>query len=150
MNPPAPATIRVAGRVLVIDSVGCVLLLRHRTEDGFVWAAPGGGCERGEKPAQAARRELAEECGIDIDLPANSDATHTECRRWRFDGVAYDQTDHYFVVRVAARPPVHTDRRTAPEEANVLDHRWFSVDDIDSCETRFEPDALTTLLAGYR
>jgi 8-oxo-dGTP pyrophosphatase MutT (NUDIX family) len=145
----APVT-REAGRVLVIDPDGCVLLLKHRTEDGTVWAAPGGGCESGESPAEAAARELAEECGIAVETGIDTTAVHAESRRWHFDGIAYDQTDHYFVARVSSRPAVNSEGRTALEEANVLGDRWFSVSELQSCDTRFEPAGLIALLIGHQ
>jgi 8-oxo-dGTP pyrophosphatase MutT (NUDIX family) len=42
-----------------------VLLVRH-TYGSRDWALPGGGIKRGEDPAATARREMAEELGVDI------------------------------------------------------------------------------------
>ncbi|MBY8851092.1 NUDIX hydrolase [Saccharothrix sp. MB29] len=44
-------------RAIVLDPDDRVLLGRHRTGDGVVRAAPGGGVEPGETPARALRRE---------------------------------------------------------------------------------------------
>jgi 8-oxo-dGTP pyrophosphatase MutT (NUDIX family) len=56
----SPTAFGVAG--LVEDSQGRVLLVRHSYKTG--WALPGGGVDRGEPPAQAVLRELAEEVGL--------------------------------------------------------------------------------------
>lgn len=56
----APAALGVAGAVF--DHRGQVLLVRHRYNRG--WRLPGGGVDRGEPPALAVMRELAEEVGL--------------------------------------------------------------------------------------
>jgi 8-oxo-dGTP pyrophosphatase MutT (NUDIX family) len=143
--------VRPAGRVLLIDAGIRVLLLEHRTGPDVgdsVWAAPGGGCDPGEPPAAAARRELFEECGIAVSLDAGRAADHTERRSWNYDGVAYDQTDHYFIVRSSTQPPVVAEHRTPLEELTVLGHRWFSIEDLHSTTVRYEPAGLCVLLAA--
>jgi len=59
--PPArPA--QLAAIAWVFDAgASRLLLVRHRT---FGWSCPGGHVEDGEHPADAAARELAEECGL--------------------------------------------------------------------------------------
>jgi 8-oxo-dGTP pyrophosphatase MutT (NUDIX family) len=140
---------RTAGRVLLLDPARTVLLLQHRldlTSADTVWAAPGGGCEPGETPAAAARRELAEECGITVDLAADESAISSERRRWYFDESAYDQVDYFFVVRVSERPAVVAGGRTALEEQTVLGYRWFSSSDLRESQVRYEPADLPALL----
>jgi ADP-ribose pyrophosphatase YjhB (NUDIX family) len=48
---------------------GRVLLLRHEKPGREYWLLPGGGVEAGESLVDALHRELAEECGIDDELP---------------------------------------------------------------------------------
>jgi 8-oxo-dGTP pyrophosphatase MutT (NUDIX family) len=50
--------------VLVFDADGRVLLVRHTYGDRRRWELPGGWVQRGEDPAVAAARELAEEVGL--------------------------------------------------------------------------------------
>jgi 8-oxo-dGTP pyrophosphatase MutT (NUDIX family) len=45
-----------------------VLLVRHTYGDRRRWELPGGWVQRGEDPAVAARREVLEEIGIDVEL----------------------------------------------------------------------------------
>lgn len=60
------ARVRVQGcRVLAIDAVGRVLLIRHSYGSGN-WMLPGGGIGRGEDPVAAAVRELREETGCTL------------------------------------------------------------------------------------
>lgn len=149
---PVPAVQRAAGRILLIDPAGCVLLLEHRVDlatDETVWAAPGGGCEPGESPLQAAGRELAEECGIRVAVEA-ADPVHVERRRWWFDGVAYDQTDHFFAARVEQRPQVTAAHRTEWEAQTMLGHRWFTSDELLHSPVRYEPADLAAVLTGLQ
>lgn len=57
------ATPRVAAGALFFDNEGRVLLVHPTYKD--TWDIPGGYVERGESPAAACRRELAEELGLD-------------------------------------------------------------------------------------
>lgn len=56
----SPTAMGVAGALF--DPEGRVLLVRHRYKPG--WYLPGGGVNRGEPPAIAVLRELAEEAGL--------------------------------------------------------------------------------------
>jgi ADP-ribose pyrophosphatase YjhB (NUDIX family) len=63
-----------AGAVVVED--GACLLIRRGRE----WAFPKGHLEQGEGPGDAARREVREETGIEIDLDDALGSTHYEFR----------------------------------------------------------------------
>ena len=45
-----------------------VLLVRHTYGDRARWDLPGGWVQAGEAPAEAARREVLEEVGLDLEL----------------------------------------------------------------------------------
>ncbi len=67
-DPDAPRanSLVPAASVVVVDSDGRVLLQR-RTDNGM-WVLPGGGMEIGESIADCARREVAEETGLAVEL----------------------------------------------------------------------------------
>ena len=51
--------------VVAGDGYGKILLVRH-SYGGPGWSFPGGGCGRGEDPAEAAQREMREELGCEV------------------------------------------------------------------------------------
>lgn len=60
------ATPRTAAGVLFRDAAGRVLLVKPSYKDG--WDIPGGYVEPGESPLRAARREVSEELGINVEV----------------------------------------------------------------------------------
>ena len=60
------ATPRVAAGVLFRDAQGQILLVKPTYKEG--WDIPGGYVEPGESPRAAARREVREELGIDVEV----------------------------------------------------------------------------------
>ncbi len=68
-----------ASTSLVFDSLGRILLvLRNREPGAGCWALPGGFVEIGEKPSEAAARELEEETGLKGMEPELIDVIHHE------------------------------------------------------------------------
>jgi 8-oxo-dGTP diphosphatase len=52
--------------VIITNRGGKVLLLEHFLRPGSGWGIPGGFIEHGEQPEAAARREIREETGIEL------------------------------------------------------------------------------------
>jgi 8-oxo-dGTP pyrophosphatase MutT (NUDIX family) len=137
--------IRTAARAIVLDDLDRVLLVRFAFPgERILWATVGGGLEADETHQEAARRELAEEAGLDgVELgPEIWTRTHI----WD-DGVHWDgQTERYFLVRTPAFEPMP---RHTWEELNaewVTDVRWWTIDEIEASNETFAPTRLAALL----
>jgi 8-oxo-dGTP pyrophosphatase MutT (NUDIX family) len=138
---------RKAARVVLLRSDGRVLLLRggdpQRPEVGTWWFTPGGGLEGDESSESAARRELLEETGLDV-----AEVGEVVLRReveFQFDGMIYEQAEEFFLVRTGPFD-VDTSRWTDLEIASVVEHRWWSVDDLRTTSDRIFPEGLADLV----
>ncbi|MDD4857154.1 MAG: NUDIX hydrolase [Candidatus Krumholzibacteria bacterium] len=64
---------------IVTNEAGEILLIRRNRQPGKnLWALPGGFIEMKESPADAARREIEEECGIACHEPSLVDIIYQE------------------------------------------------------------------------
>ncbi len=139
---------RRAGRVLVIDAGGRVLLLHGfdpaRPDEPY-WFTIGGGAEPGESLAEAAARELREESGISASSAELGEPVWHEVTSFSFDGTSYQQEQDFFRLRVGA-PEVTTDGLDDEEAAVVDGHRWWSVAELEATTESFYPRELPRLL----
>jgi 8-oxo-dGTP pyrophosphatase MutT (NUDIX family) len=138
---------RTGARVLLLDPLDRVLLIHERIEGGTHWLTPGGGVEPGEDLAAAAVRELYEEIGLRLELDSVSGPpVHQQRRTWHWQGTGYDQTDHFFVLRVAERPVIAPAALTAMEQQTLLTTRWWSADELRATTDVVEPPDLADVL----
>ncbi len=102
--------------VIVFDGDAVLLVQRGKPPRIGAWALPGGAIELGETIQDAARREIREECGIEINLRGVVDAVDIF---WR-DGEQRLQY-HYIIVELAADYAggnLHA-------ASDVMDARWL-------------------------
>ncbi len=98
-------------KLLVHDDRGRVLLIRNRYGAGH-WLLPGGGVKRGERSLDAARCELREETGLDVDAPSLFARYHSRAEGRR-------DTIDLFVAKVAGKP--------VPDRVEVADACFFAL-----------------------
>ncbi|GLZ43304.1 NUDIX domain-containing protein [Actinokineospora sp. NBRC 105648] len=135
---------RIGARVMLLDPDDRVLLI-HALDpdepDHHWWELPGGGLEPGETPEQAARREVLEETGIDaIQLvrPLWTSELHRGEERHR--------VDHVFLGRTTTTEPQKPLRLTETERVGVIERRWWSAAQLESCPDEVVPADLAEQL----
>ncbi|MEO8539729.1 MAG: NUDIX domain-containing protein [bacterium] len=149
---PETVRIRHAARAVIIDTAGRTLLFRARVPGmtpRVFWITPGGGIQDGEDELTAVRREVFEETGLaDFELgPCVWRRDHTF--PWG-DGMLR-QIEAYFLV--CTEPfDVSTANHEEEERDFLLEHRWFTVDDLRAHDETLVPanfaDLLAPLIAG--
>src|SRR3954452_4639210 len=139
---------REAARVLLLDGRDRLMLFRgldpQRPEDGTWWFTPGGGREPGESTEDCARRELREETGLraaDLEGPV-----WHRVAEFDFAGEHYRQSEVFYVLRVDEHE-VDTSGFQPVEASAIIDHRWWTLEELATTGEVVHPRALTTDLA---
>ncbi len=126
---------RTSARVVLLDEGGSVLLLRGSDpalagqDAPKWWITVGGEVQQGERLAEAAARELAEETGLRV---APADMVGPVWRRdqvFEFNGALIDSEEFYFVHRTHRFEPSRAGQ-TDLERSYIHGHRWCDAADI--------------------
>ncbi len=112
----------ICGVGVVVRKGDSVLLIQRGREPRLgEWTVPGGAVELGESLRDAARREIREECGVEIELGEVVDA---------FEIVVHDEAGkvqyHYIVIDFAATY-VGGNLRAGDD---VMDARWVTLSEL--------------------
>jgi 8-oxo-dGTP pyrophosphatase MutT (NUDIX family) len=137
-----PFYARRSARVLLLDGVDRLLLMKHGSE----WYTPGGGLDDGEDPREAAVREMREEIGLDVgtgDLGPLVAVTSGHASLGWVEGLMRDE---FFLHRVAFHE-VDTRGLDAYEVATYAGHHWWSVDELAATGETVHPLGLAPLVA---
>jgi 8-oxo-dGTP pyrophosphatase MutT (NUDIX family) len=143
---------RVAGRVILLDPRGRVLLFRGfdpaRPGDSW-WSTPGGGLSAGEAPRDAAARELREETGLDVAPETLGEPVFEDVAEFSFNGRRIRQRNLFFVLRTE---PFEVST-AGFDETEVLTHvayRWWDAAELRQTSETFVPTELPDLVAPVR
>ena len=105
-----------------------LLMVRHRHHGEEWWCLPGGGIEQGETPAEAAIRELKEECCVDGTIVRETGI------------VVYSPDDraHTFLVDIGNQKPTLGTDPDYPQNKQVLvDLKWLKLSQIPERDRAF-------------
>ena len=131
--------LRPAVRAVVLDPDDRTVLMRYVDD---VWAVPGGGIDPGEADEEVLARELAEELGLD-------DYALGPCVWWRehwFPELGEKwggQAERIYLVRSGRFEPAPRLDLTAE---NVVEVRWWTLDELLASDAEFAPRRLAILL----
>ncbi len=139
-NNPKPS-----GSAIVEEDGKALLVLRAREPWSRYWDVPGGFCDPAEHPADAAKREVAEETGlIDIELTGFLGAwmdTYPDPRADRGERPVESTLNHYYLARRTNDDPL------SPDPDEVVDARFFGADELPD-EIAF-PDHIRPALRAW-
>src|SRR5215510_5742291 len=107
----------VTAGAIIIDEQGRVLLLNHRFRGGSGWGIPGGFLETGEQPADALRREMREEVGLELE-----DVEIVHARGFK----QVRQIEILFRCRVN----LNTSKDAQPQSSEIRKAEWFHLNDL--------------------
>lgn len=139
--------LRRAARLIVLDPAGRALMFRYDVpgRDPF-WVTVGGECDPGESIEDAARRELFEETGITAD-PGPQIARMTP-EFITVEGEPVQADERFFLIRVA-EARVDTAGHTETERALMTQHRWFTLEELESWPEAVFPVELAAMIRSH-
>jgi ADP-ribose pyrophosphatase YjhB (NUDIX family) len=147
---PHPLRLRRAGRVIVLDPQGNVLLFWYENPppNGPHWATPGGGLDDGETFHQGATRELAEETGW-TDVAVAPDVIDDRTFTMDYMGEPVRQHERLFLARVDV-----PERGLGRVEAmhihdGIAAWRWWSLGELDARSEVVWPENLSVLIRRF-
>ena len=139
---------RRAARALLVSD-GALLLIEGcdpaRPEDGTWWLTPGGGLNDGETVEEGAVREVHEETGLRLSPEQLGPVIATRVCFFNFERRRYRQSETFFAVRVEPFAPQHHGWDEVEQRA-LLDHRWWSVDELRATDEAVYPRRLADLV----
>ncbi len=135
---------RPAARLLLLDPKNRLLMFRFAADDRPpFWATVGGGCDPGESYEAAARRELMEETGLELDPGPQVARREVEFITLEGDPVFADE--RYFLIHTATTD-IATHGHTELERRVMAGWRWFTRAELADWPEKIFPEDIVALL----
>lgn len=139
---------RPAARLLLLDPDDRLLLFRFTAPDRPpFWCTAGGACDPGESHAAAARRELIEETGFDLD--PGPEVARRRADFVSLEGVPVTADERYFLVR-APSADIATHGHTELERRVMQRWHWFTRDELANWPETIFPEDIIAMLDGLK
>ena len=140
---------RPSSRLLAVDRDRRFLLFKFAFRTGPMtgqtfWATPGGGVDPGESFEDAARRELYEEVGLEVETVGPQVAQRTAFLNAP-EGEPIEADERYFIVH-SGDHVVSTANWTALEREVMAAHHWWSQAELRSTTEQVWPETLAEML----
>lgn len=144
--PEADLPVRRAGRAIVLDPAGRVLLFRYDDPppNGHHWNTPGGGLEAGEDYHAGAQRELIEETGWQ-DVPVRPGVVHHRTVVMEYGHRIVRQVEEFFLARVDSEQRPLGDVAAMHATDGIDGSRWWTPAELESTDSKIWPDGLAAL-----
>jgi 8-oxo-dGTP pyrophosphatase MutT (NUDIX family) len=143
----SPLRLRRAGRVIVLDPEGQVLLFRYDDgpPNGSHWATPGGGLNDGEDFLEGARREITEETGW-TDVTVDAEVVLERIFPMGYAGGVVRQHERFFLGRtgIPHRAIEGVERMHASD--GIAAWRWWALPELDTTTEVIWPRELPDLI----
>jgi 8-oxo-dGTP pyrophosphatase MutT (NUDIX family) len=139
------AIVRPAARALVLDPDDRTLLVRYVNPDTdeHLWTTPGGGIDPRESLADAVRRELKEEAGLDAEI---GPVIWTRREVYVWAGKTIDQREQFVLVRTERFEPKPDIGRNGLLAEDVHELRWWTLAELEASDAVVYPTRLTHFL----
>jgi 8-oxo-dGTP pyrophosphatase MutT (NUDIX family) len=143
----AALPVRHAGRVIVLDPDGRILLFRYDDgpPNGRHWSTPGGGLESGEDYHAGAQRELLEETGWD-DVPVDRSEVLDQVLTMRAGGRIVRQHERFFTARVGVEQRALGEVAAMHVCDGIAAARWWTLAELDDTNEAVWPEGLAALV----
>lgn len=137
---PGSDHIGVGGGILILNKKGQGLLMKRsgkvRNEAGW-WSKPGGGIDFGEMAAEAMKREMLEEIGVEVKITGY--LPHT-------NHIIKEEGQHWIAINYIAEIVSGEPKIMEPHKCEELE--WFDLDKLPEKTTQTTREPVEDYLAG--
>lgn len=115
-------------RVVILDEKNRILLVKQHHEERDIWLVPGGAIEEGETSADAGKREVHEETGLEINIKSMI---------WHVQEVNGERgqrfVDYMLGEIVSGVPELGEDPELDSDKQVLREIRYFTKDELNHC-----------------